>query len=113
MTEDKEWIHEKCGTNTPPKSAPKHRSTGNKSMKHTVKLTDAMLKALYAFKTLDNTIKALVEQYDDYAEIDDLVTAQEDIATSVCSFIVRELNIDGTVDQNRIEEERAYQEENW
>ena len=30
MTEiDKEWIHEKCGTNTPPKEAPKQRSLGN------------------------------------------------------------------------------------
>lgn len=30
MTEvDKEWVHEKCGTNTPPKEAPKQRSLGN------------------------------------------------------------------------------------
>ena len=28
--EDKEWIHEKCGTNTPPKVAPEKPSVGNK-----------------------------------------------------------------------------------
>ena len=28
--EDKEWIHEKCNTNTPPKSVPIHPSVGNK-----------------------------------------------------------------------------------
>ena len=28
--EDKEWIHEKCGTNTPPTTVPKHPSKGNK-----------------------------------------------------------------------------------
>jgi hypothetical protein len=28
--EDKEWIHEKCGTNTPPPFAPEHPSKGNK-----------------------------------------------------------------------------------
>lgn len=27
---DKEWIHEKCGTNTPPTSVPEHPSKGNK-----------------------------------------------------------------------------------
>ena len=29
IKEDKEWIHEKCGTNTPPASVPKHPSKGN------------------------------------------------------------------------------------
>lgn len=28
--EDKEWIHEKCNTNTPPKTAPEKQSVGNK-----------------------------------------------------------------------------------
>ena len=27
---EKEWIHEKCGTNTPPKNVPTYRSKGNK-----------------------------------------------------------------------------------
>lgn len=30
IKEDKEWIHEKCGTNTPPTSVPEHPSKGNK-----------------------------------------------------------------------------------
>lgn len=30
INQDKEWIHEKCGTNTPPTSVPKHPSKGNK-----------------------------------------------------------------------------------
>ena len=30
IKEDKEWIREKCGTNTPPRCVPKHPSKGNK-----------------------------------------------------------------------------------
>lgn len=35
IKEDKEWIHEKCGTNTPPTSVPKHPSKGNKPKMNT------------------------------------------------------------------------------
>ena len=49
---DKEWIHEKCGTNTPPKTAPKHPSIGNKSIK----------RRMSKVKDYDKYIKSLQEE---------------------------------------------------
>lgn len=51
--EDKEWIHEKCGTNTPPTSVPEHPSKGNKKKlfpeteeQKIAKITETCLKDL-------------------------------------------------------------------
>lgn len=49
---DKEWIHEKCGTNTPPKTAPKHPPIGNKSIK----------RRISKVKDYDSYIESLQEQ---------------------------------------------------
>ena len=49
---DKEWVHEKCGTNTPPKTAPKHPSIGNKGIKRRVSTA----------KDYDKYIKSLQEE---------------------------------------------------
>lgn len=53
IKEDKEWIHEKCGTNTPPTSIPEHPSKGNKKKlfseteeQKIAKITETCLKDL-------------------------------------------------------------------
>lgn len=55
MTEvDKEWIHEKCGTNTPPKEVPKQRSLGNV-------LRAPRLKSVKDYDSYINSLKEEVE----------------------------------------------------
>lgn len=53
INQDKEWIHEKCGTNTPPTTVPKHPSKGNKKKlfseieeQKIAKIIETMLKDL-------------------------------------------------------------------
>lgn len=51
MSEDKDWIQEKCNTNKPPTKAPDKPSIGNKSKNKLKKALEVAKKALetYAF----------------------------------------------------------------
>ena len=99
----KKWITEKCGTNTAPESVPKEPPHKNATV---VDLTPATVKALCAYASVEATLKAIYEKYDPVdCYTDDLKYKSSELACSVAQFLVRELGIEGAVNEARVREE--------
>lgn len=71
-----------------------------------VDLTPAMVKALCAYASVEATLKAIHEKYDPVdCYVDDLKYKSNELACSVAQFLVRELGIEGVVNEDRVKEE--------
>jgi hypothetical protein len=111
-----DWAHEHGGTNEQPLQPPKNRSIGNKSKAKGIKvdLTPATVKALCAYASIEATLKAIYEKYDPVdCYIDDLKYKSNELACSVAQFLVRELGIEGVVNEARVKEEDENQREDY
>ena len=103
----KQWKTEKCNTNTPPNSVPSEPPHKNKTV---VDLTPATVKALCAYASIEATLKAIYEKYDPVdCYVDDLKYKSSELACSVAQFLVRELGIEGAVNEDRVKEEDSNQ----
>lgn len=108
----KQWKTEKCNTNTPPEGVPKERP--HKSDVTVVDLTPATVKALCAYASIEATLKAIYEKYDPVnCYVDDLKYKSNELACSVAQFLVRELGIEGAVNEARVKEEGENQREDY
>jgi hypothetical protein len=108
----KKWITEKCGTNTVPEGVPKEPP--HKNDVTVVDLTPATVKALCAYASIEATLKAIHEKYDPVdCYVDDLKYKSSELACSVAQFLVRELGIEGAVNEARVKEEDENQKQDW